>query len=208
MSKFFFRRREVARITVQPPRAGSRAVFMVEADGKRERRQVQQLFETVAELADVVQLSDGQIMAYAVQVRDDVSLFSKVEWLLKSQFAFSIVERSFSEITYRLIESLCEESDSRLVKLPHCGICDAVDPFPTRVTMRDESDEEVVEAVYCGPCTAQNEDRDRKRALVELLAADRRNFEAIREARLVHTRRAARRDEEGDQDVQTFAVAS
>lgn len=207
MSKFFFRRREVARITVRPPQEGSRAVFMVETNGKRERRQVQQLFETVSELAEVVQISDGQIMSYAVRVAEDTSLFSKIEWLLKSQFAFSIVERSFSEVTYRLIESLCADSDSRLLKVPHCGICDAVDPFPTRVTMRDESGEEVVEAAYCGPCTARKEDRDRKRALVELLAADRRNFAAIRQARLVNARRR-RSDDEGGQDVQTYAIAS
>src|SRR5262249_4917238 len=120
MGKFFWHRKEVARIVVVPPVVGSRAVFMVEAEDRRERRQVP---DTVAELAEVVQLSDGPIISFAVQVRGDASLFSKIEWLLKSQFSFSIVERSFSEVTYRLIESLCEDSDSRLLKLPHCGIC-------------------------------------------------------------------------------------
>jgi hypothetical protein len=209
MGKFLWRSKEVARITVRAPAAGSRAVFLVEADGRRERRQVRELFETVAELADVTPLAEGQIMAYAVQVRGDTSLFAKIEWLLKSQFAFSVVERSFSEITYRLIESLCQESESRILRVPRCGICDAADPFPTRVTMRDEQDEAIVEATYCGPCAARQADRDRKKALIELLAADRRNFAAIRQARLVRTRRAAcrPRDAHGE-EVQTYAIAS
>src|SRR5947207_5428219 len=165
MAKFSLRQKEVSKIIVRPPSTGSRAVFMVETDGKRERRQMQDLFATVAELADVVQLAEGQITSYAIQVRGDTSLISKVEWLLKSQFAFSIVERSFSEITYRLIESLCEESESRVLKVPRCGICDAADPFPTRVTMRDERDAAIIEATYCGPCAARQADRDRKKAL-------------------------------------------
>src|SRR5438874_13814256 len=82
MAKLFLRQKEVSKIIVRPPSTGSRAVFIVETDGKRERRQVQELFGTVAELADAIQLSDGQIMAYAVQLRGDTSLIAKIEWLL------------------------------------------------------------------------------------------------------------------------------
>jgi hypothetical protein len=207
MAKFSLRQKEVSKIIVRPPAMGSRAVFMVETEGKRERRKMQDLFATVAELADVVQLADGQITAYAIQVRSDTSLISKIEWLLKSQFAFSIVERSFSEMTYRLIESLCAESESRILPLPRCGICDAVDPFPTRVTMRDEEDREILEASYCGPCAARQADRDHKKTLVALLAADRRNFAAIRSARLVRSRRKVE-EPAGHGEVQTYAIAS
>src|SRR5947209_4156468 len=207
MAKFLLRQKEVSKIVVRPPSTGSRAVFMVETEGRRERRQMQDLFGTVGELADVVQLSEGQITAYAIQVRGDTSLVSKVEWLLKSQFAFSIVERSFSEITYRLIESLCGESESRILPLPRCGICDAVDPFPIRVTMRDERDQEVLEASYCGPCAARQADQDHKKMLVELLAADRRNFAAIRSARLIKSRRKPE-EPAGRPEIQTYAIAS
>src|SRR5436305_491834 len=56
---------------------------------------------------------------------------------------------------------------------------------------------------------ARQADRDRKKALVELLAADRRNFAAIRQARLVRTRRAASRPREvHGEEVQTYAIAS
>src|SRR5262245_60856006 len=139
MGKFQFQRRDVAAIAVQVGVSGNRAVFMIEVDGRRERRQVKELFTTVAELAEVAPLSEGSLVAYAVQVHGDPSLFAKIEWLVKSQFSFSVVERSFTSTTYRLLESLCEDSESRLLPLERCGICDAPDPFPTRVTLRDEA---------------------------------------------------------------------
>ncbi len=209
MGKIVLRQKEISKIQLHPTTAGNRAVFMVEAESRQERRQVKQLFDTVSELAEVVQLSDGQLMSFAVRIRGDASLCSKIEWLLKSQFSFSVVERAFSEITYRLIESLCEDSGSRMVRISRCNICDTADPFPTRVTMRDVNDDPVLEATYCGPCAAAQADGDRKKMLVALLAADRRNFAAIRQARLVRARqRPVSRGATSAEDVQTYAIAS
>src|SRR5438093_8312152 len=135
MGKLFLRRKEVTRIVLKPTSPGNRAVFLVEAQEPREQKKVRQMFDTLADLAEVAQLADGAIMAYAVQVRGDVTLFAKIEEILKEEFAFSVVDRSFTDVTYHLVASLCEDSGARLFKQPRCGICDAVDPFPTRVKM-------------------------------------------------------------------------
>jgi hypothetical protein len=209
MAKFLLRSMEVAEILVRPPAPGRRGIFVVEARDARERRLVEDLFETVGELAEVVQVSDGEIMSYAVRTSEDLSLLGKIEWLLKTQFTFSIVERTVSEITYRLIESLCEDTGSELLGLPRCGICSAADPFPARITLRDAGGLPVLEAAYCGPCAARRADRDRKKMVIELLAADRRNFAAIRQARLVRKRRRPRQVVQGvPEEVQTYAIAS
>src|SRR5687767_3257715 len=114
MGKILLRRKAVSKILLKPTPPGSRAVFLVEAQERRDRQKVRELFQAVAEMAAVVQLSDGEVMSYAVQVRDDPILFTRVEEVLKEEFVFSIVERSFTEVTYHLIRSLCEESQSRL----------------------------------------------------------------------------------------------
>src|SRR5207245_11336631 len=145
MGKLFLRRKEVSRIILKPTSPGNRAVFLVEAQDPRDQKKVRQIFETLAELTEVAPLADGAIMAYAVQLRGDVTLFAKIEEVLKEEFAFSVVDRSFSDITYHLVESLCEDSGGRLFKQPRCGICNQVDPFPTRVRMLDENGADVLE---------------------------------------------------------------
>lgn len=202
MGKFLLRRKAVSKILLKPTTPGERAVFIAEAREPADRRKVRELFETVGELAEVAPLSDGEIMAYAVQVRGDASLFAKIEAVLKEEFLFSIVERSFTDVTYHLIQSLCEESESRLCPVPHCGICGQADPFPTRVTMRDEKDRDVIEACYCSRCAAEQAHPDRERFLVDLLAADRRDFRGIREARLVPSPAA------DHEEVAAYAIAS
>jgi hypothetical protein len=203
MAKFTLRRKAVSKILLKPTTPGDRAVFIVEARDAADRRKVDELFETVAELAEVAPVSRGEITAFAVQVRGDNTLFAKIETVLKEEFTFSIVERSFTDVTYHLIQSLCEESESRLCPVPHCDICDQADPFPTRVTMRDEKDRDVIEGHYCSRCAAEQAHPSREQFLVDLLAADRRDFGAIRDARLVPSSVAADPNE-----VAAYAIAS
>jgi hypothetical protein len=202
MGKILVRRKAVSKILLRPTVPGHRAVFLVEAQEPRDRQKVRELFAAIGEMADVVQLSDGEMMAYAVQVREEATLFAKIESVLKEEFAFSIVERSFTEITYHLVQSLCEESNSRLRPVPRCGICGEADPFPTRVQMLDDQDRGVIEAHYCSRCAAQQADPSDQKFLTDLLAADRRDFRAIQDARLVPTSTATATD------VAAYAIAS
>jgi hypothetical protein len=201
MAKFLLRRKAVSKILLKPTTPGERAVFIVEAREPADRRKVRELFETVAELAEVAPVSDGEIMAYAVQVRGDTNLFAKIESVLKEEFVFSIVERSFTDVTYHLIQSLCDDSESQLRAVPACDICAQADPFPTRITLQDEKERDVIEAHYCARCAAQQAHPSREQFLVDLLAADRRDFGAIRDARLVPS------SAEGT-EVTAYAIAS
>jgi hypothetical protein len=209
MAKLVLRRKEVSRIILKSTSPGTRAVFLVEAQDRREQQKIRQLFETLVGLADVVQLSDGAIMAYAVQIRGDGTLFAKIEEVLKEEFAFSIVDRSLSDVTYHLVASLCEDSGARLFKQPRCGICNHVDPFPTRIEMLDAQGGGVLEATYCARCAAQQSDVNSQKFLVDLLAADRRNFLGIREANLVRTPSpVTRTGPQEHEDYAAYAVAS
>jgi hypothetical protein len=203
MAKFLLRRKAVSKILLKPTTPGERAVFIVEAREPADRRKLRELFETVAELAEVAPVSDGEITAYAVQARGDTTLFAKIESVLKEEFLFSIVERSFTDVTYHLIQSLCEDSESHLCPVPQCDICDQADPFPTRVTMRDEKDRDVLQAHYCARCAAEQAHPSREQFLVDLLAADRRDFGAIKDARLVPSPTVADQTE-----IAAYAIAS
>jgi hypothetical protein len=202
MGKFLLRRKAVSKILLKPTTPGERAVFIVEAREAAERRKVRELFQAVAELAEVAPLSDGEMMAYAVQVRGDTSLFSKIESVLKEEFLFSIVERSFTDVTHHLIASLCEESESQLCSVPQCGICGQADPFPTRVTMKDAQERDLIETSYCSRCAAAQAHPRGEQFLVDLLTADRRDFRGIREAQLVPSPAA------GQDEVMAYAIAS
>jgi hypothetical protein len=167
---------ELSRIHFQPAHPGSRAVFIVEARSRKEMRQVRELFDMVGQLAEVVPVSHGTVMSYAVQVHGDASLFGKVEWLLKTQFTFSVVERSFSEVTFRLIRSLCEESETRMDELPECGICATPDPFPTRAILEFNGSSEPVHRAYCASCSAAHAEVEPGAFIQSLLQRDRQRF--------------------------------
>ena len=167
------RQRELSRIHFFPTHPGSRAVFMVEARSRKEMRQIRELFDMVGQLAEVVPISHGTVMSYAVQVQGDTSLYGKIEWLLKTQFTFSLVERNFSEVTFRLVRSLCEESQTQIEELPECGICGEVDPFPTRATVELKGSEEPVHLAYCSRCSAALADEDERRFIRDLVRKDR-----------------------------------
>jgi hypothetical protein len=136
-------------------------------------RQIRELFDMVGQLAEVIPISQGVVMSYAVQVHGDTSLFGKIEWLLKTQFTFSLVERNFSEVTFHLVRSLCEDSDSQLAELPECGICGDIDPFPTRATLEVKGQDEPLHRAYCTRCSARHAEEDAGRSVLELVGRDR-----------------------------------
>src|SRR5438034_6514898 len=123
MGKSTLRRNEVSSIVLRLNDPGSRAVFLVEAQHAEERRKVRELFEALAQLGEVATLCEGPIMAYAVQLHERVSegslgpraaaergsdtvpgsFFAKIEAVLKDEFGFSLVERSFNEVVYSLV---------------------------------------------------------------------------------------------------------
>jgi len=166
---------EISEISFLPAFPGSRAVFMAEVNTRKELRQMQELFDMVGQLAEVVPVSHGTVMSYAVQVHGDNSLFGKVEWLLKTQFTFSLVERNFSQVTLQLVGSLCADSDTELLDLPHCGICDAVDPFPSRAKVKATVNgvEEHGHLAYCAHCTAEHASENAEQMVRDLVRHDK-----------------------------------
>jgi hypothetical protein len=191
MGKIMLRRKEVTSIELRTIAPGSRAVFLIEVRNAEERRRVRELFAALAELGEVFPLCDGPMMAYAVQLHSEDegppagSLFAKIEAALKDEFAFSLVEPSFNDVVYHLIESLCADSGGQMHPVPRCGICNEPEPFPTRITLRDRSGSGIIEACYCAPCAAQRADPSDKELVVGLLSADRRGFRGIRDAELI-----------------------
>lgn len=191
MGKIMLRRKEVTSIVLRSSAPGSRAVFLVEGRNTEERRKIRELFEALAALSEVFPLCEGPMMAYVVQLHVESdgcpagSLFAKIEETLKEEFAFSLVERSFNDVVYHLVESLCADSRGRMHAVPRCGICSQPEPFPTRITLRDQTGRGIIEACYCAPCASQRADPDEKEFVVGLLAADRRDFRGIREADLI-----------------------
>jgi hypothetical protein len=210
MGKIRLRRGEVSSIVLRTTEPGCRAVFLVEAHGAGEQRKVQELFDALAELAEVAQLCEGTIMAYALQLHPErcgcppSALFSKIESALKEEFTFSLVERSFNDVIFHLVQSLCEDSGGLMQPVPRCGICNEPEPFPTRVTMRDANGRGLIEACYCVRCTSQQADPSDREFLVSLLSADRRGFHGIREADLVEWPA----DLDADIPLPTYRIAS
>lgn len=204
------RRKEVSSIVLRPTQPGSRAVFLVEAGSATEQRKVRELFGALAELGEVAPLCEGPMMAYVVQLHSEGSgntpgsFFTKIERVLKEEFPFSLVERSFNDVIYHLVESLCEDSGGHMRPVPRCGICNQREPFPTRVTLRDETGQGIIEACYCARCAAQRAHPNDKQFLLDLLSADRRDFRALRDAQLEE----APPDAASDLWLPTYRIAS
>jgi hypothetical protein len=175
------RQAEIEQIHFYPAHPGSRAVFIVEARSRKEMRQIPELFDMVGQLAEVVAISHGTVMSYAVQVDGDTSLFGKIEWLLKTQFTFSIVERNFSDVSFRLISSLCEEAETSLEELPECGVCGAMDPFPFRATVRLRDEEAPAHLAYCVRCAGRYAEEDERALIRGLIRRDRTSLRVLPE---------------------------
>jgi hypothetical protein len=205
MDQSISRQRKISRVFFYPAQTGSRAVFLAEARSRKEIRQVRELFDMVGQLAQVVPVSHGAVMSYAVQVQGDTSLFSKVEWLLKTQFTFSLVERNFTDITFHLVRSLCEDSSTQMVDLPACGICQSTDPFATRATLELADTSEPVHLAYCARCTATQAEGDPQRLARTLLKRDRRRLKVAADVPVVLMPEMV--DEQTDQSIDRLAIA-
>jgi hypothetical protein len=201
------KQKEVSSIVVEPQSVGIRAVYIVEARNRQERKEIRDLFENIREVYEVRQLSDGTIMSYTVQITGDPSVLSEIENILKANFVFSILERSFNDTIYMVIQDLCADTGSRLCRIPRCGICGKLEPFPTRVNMLDDKNNPVMNANYCGRCVASLANRSEKKVIVDLLSNDRRNFSAIREVKLVK-RGYQRKEAERPSATHTYRIAS
>lgn len=205
MGKPFSRQADVSNICYFPAYPGSRAVFLAEARTRKEVRQIRDLFDMVGQLAEVVPISHGAVMSYAVQVHGDTSLFGKIEWLLKTQFTFSLVERNFSDVTLQLVNSLCAESETQMVELPHCGVCESVDPFPTRATVEVAGSEEPVHLSYCARCVARHAEEDPAQLIRGLVRRDQRRLRVAAEAPV--TLMPDMVEERPEQDHESIAIA-
>lgn len=182
MGKPIPRQAELTRVHYYAAPHGFCAVFLAEARNRKEMRQIRELFDMVGQLTEVVPISHGTVMAYAVKADSDATLFGKIEWLLKTQFSFSLVERNFTATTLHLVRSLCEESGTQIVELPECGICGANDPFPARATVELDLSEEPLHLTYCCRCAAGAPQEDVASFVRDLVARDRRKFQVPGEA--------------------------
>lgn len=161
MTRGLSRQNDAARVFFYPGHPGSRAVFLAEVRSRKEARQVRDIFDMVGQLAEVVPISSGPVMSYAVQLHGDTSLFAKVECLLKTQLPFSLVERNFSDVTFHLVQTLCEDTNGEVAELPECGVCGAADPFPTRATVEwADPAQKPLHLAYCAKCSAEFAEED------------------------------------------------
>jgi hypothetical protein len=172
------------RVQCFPAAAGNRALFLVEVTGRREARRIRELFEMVAQLAEVQPISQGAITSYAVIVPDDPSLIGKVEWLLKTEFGFSMVERTFSAVTFNLINDLCQNAEATVIDLPECGICETVDPFPVRAMLEISGRSEPLEAAYCARCAQAAGVEETTELVRRLVQRDRRGYRLVAETQV------------------------
>jgi hypothetical protein len=140
-------------IRLFPAPQGPRALFLVEAGSRKEGRHVRDVFDMVGRLATVVPVSHGPITTFAVAANAEPALLNKVEWLLKTQFAFSLVERNVTDAALRLCRSLCEDTGAEMIELPECTECRGSDPFPIRALVTHGAEESPL-LTFCSVCAA------------------------------------------------------
>ena len=172
-----------------PHPQGHRAVFIVECRSPKDDRQLVDIVDMISTMATVVTISQGPITSFAVLTENDPSLFGKVEWLLKTHFRFSLVDRNLSDSVMRLVRDLCEQSGARMSELPECGVCGCVDPFPMRAILADEQRPQSPLLTYCSRCASPIAGEDPRPAVRALLRKDRRSFKIAADATVTRMRR-------------------
>lgn len=180
----------VRQISADPKPAGMEAVYLVETQNEREARDVQRVFEEFEPHIEVRQLSRGQLVSYAVQLRsDEQSILDEIDAVLKANFGFVVMQRSFDDLIYRVVTELCNDTGSKLLPIPECHICGGRDPFPDMVVnLASEEGELVISRTYCGTCTAGSMARSNKQFVLSLLSADKKDFSELSEFQLVRLR--------------------
>ena len=181
----------VKQISADPKPAGIRAMYLVEARNEKEARDAHAVFEEFEPHIEVRQLSRGKLVSYAVQVHeDDQPILDEIEAVLKANFGFVVMQRSFDDLIYRVVSELCRDTGSRLLPTPECHICGRPDPFPDMVVnLTSEAGEVMMTRTYCRTCTAGMAAKDNKEFVLSLLSADKRDFGELSSAQLVRLRR-------------------
>jgi hypothetical protein len=182
--------RMVGQISVDPQPTGTIAVYMVETNGDEDAKTLRKLFDELRPHLCVTQLSRGRLVSYAVQTIDaDSAVLDELEDVLRSNFVFVVMQRSFDSIIYRVVRELCAETGSKVLHIPHCNICGKPEPFPdTVITLADDNGDTMMSRCYCGTCTASLVARTNKDYVRSLLSADRRDFGDIEQSDLVRSR--------------------
>lgn len=181
--------RTVSQISVDPRPSGNVAVYLVETRDEEDTKTLRKLFDELKPHVDVLQISRGRLVTYAVQTKLDNSVLDELEEMLKSTYSFVVVQRSFDPIVFRVVKELCADTGSKLLTIPRCKICGKIEPFPdTVITLADEAGKPVMSRSYCGTCTASLVARTNKDFVLSLLSADRRDFGALEHSELVRSR--------------------
>jgi hypothetical protein len=180
----------VKQISADPKPAGMEAVYLVETQTERQARDVHKVFQEFEPHIEVRQLSRGQLVSYAVQLRsDDQSVLDEIDHVLKANFGFVVMQRSFDDLIYRVVTELCNDTGSKLLPIPECHICGRLDPFPDMiVNLASEEGQLMLSRTYCGTCTAGSMARSNKQFVLSLLSADKKDFGELSEAQLVRQR--------------------
>lgn len=179
----------VSEIVVDPRPGGLRAVFLVETASASEARDVGRFFDELGTYVQVRQLSKGSLLSFAIQTADsDQSILEEVRMALAARCGFVCLHSSFDSLIYRIVSELCVDTGSKLVPIPKCNICGKVDPFPeTTISLSDGDGARVISRNYCSTCTAQAAATNNRDFVLSLLSADRRDFSALREQKLVRS---------------------
>lgn len=184
--------RFVHQICVDRRPKGLRAVYLVEADSDEDAAELARLFEQFGPMLENIRLSRGKLVSFAVQLQSgDQSILEQIEGLLKKNFGFVILHRSFDQLIYGIVCELCKDSGSTLIPLPKCDICRRPEPFPdTVVSFMDDRNNRIATRAYCATCTAESVGRSSKEFVISLLEADRDDFGVLRHMTLVRSRSA------------------
>lgn len=177
----------VSEILVDPQPKGLRAVYLVETRTASESAEVERLFRELESRLQVRQLCRGKLVSYAVQADEsDALVLDEIEEILKQNYAFVVMQRSFDELICRIVKELCKDTGSKLIAIPKCNICGKQEPFPGLVVnLADEDGSVISSRNYCSTCAAGTSASSNKEFVRSLLAADERDFGGLERAELV-----------------------
>jgi len=180
----------VDQICLESEPTGVCAVYLVETETSREAQELAGLFEQFASVLDVIPLSSGKLTTYAVRlVGQEQNVLDEIESLLKKNFGFVILHRSFNEQIYEIVRELCKDTGSRLNRIPICDICGRAEPFPaTRLKFLDRARKVLASRTYCSTCTTEYMGQSSKKFLTSLLEADKGEFRIFSRMHLVKSR--------------------
>ncbi len=182
--------RFVSQISVEPQQRGLKAVYLVEAESDQHARELAHLFDQFQPMLESVQLCSGKLVAYAVKLHsEDQSMLDELEQMLRANFGFVILHRSFDQLIYDIVRELCKDSGSKLSSLQRCDICRRPEPFPEVIVKFADSDGDAISTRgYCATCAAESGGLNNKEFVISLLQADRAKFAGVRNVTLVRKR--------------------